>query len=102
MTDSNAPSAISQLLGDAQDEPTEGGSAIRRLLGRARNAWEDGSLWVAFVIGVLSAPPPFTILFVLTTIMATGAAIGTQVGAAIAFVVGMSSGCRDHPRQPSV
>ncbi|MGO9385444.1 MAG: GAP family protein [Mycobacterium sp.] len=91
VTDSSAPSAISPLLGGAQDEPTEGGSAIRRLLGRARNAWEDGSLWVAFVIGVLAAPPPFTIVFVLTTIMATGAAIGTQVGAAIAFVVGIQA-----------
>ena len=89
LVDSNTPTAIYPMLGGAQDAPTEGESAIRRLLGRARNTWEDGSLWVAFVIGLLAAPPPFTILFVLTTIMATGAAIGTQVSASIAFVIGM-------------
>jgi Sap, sulfolipid-1-addressing protein len=91
VTESNPPDAISQLLGGGQDAPTEGGSAIRRLLARARNAWEDGSLWVSLVIGLLLAPPPFTIVFVITTIVATGAAIGTQVIAAIAFVVGMQA-----------
>ena len=49
--DSNTPTIISRLLGRAQDAATEGGSAIRRLLGRVHNAWENGSLWVAFVIG---------------------------------------------------
>jgi Sap, sulfolipid-1-addressing protein len=90
-TDSNPPAAISQLLGGAEDAATGDKSAIRRLLARARNAWEDGSLWVAFVIGFLLAPPPFTIVFVITTIVASGAAIGTQVGAAIAFVVGLQA-----------
>ncbi len=89
MLDSNTPTAISRLLGRAQDAPTEGGSAIRRLLGRAHNAWENGSLWVALVIGLGSTPPPLLVLFVDTTIVASGAAIGTQVSAAIAFVVGM-------------
>jgi hypothetical protein len=87
--DANTPTATSPPLGRAQDAPTEGGSAVRRLLGRARNVWDNGSLWVAFVLGLLAAPPPFTILLVLTAIMATGAAIGTQVIAAIAFVVGV-------------
>jgi hypothetical protein len=86
--DSDAPTAISPL-GPAQDAPTEGGSAVRRLLGRARNAWDDGSLWVSLVLGLLAAPPPVTVLLVLTTIVATGAAIGTQVTAAIAFVGGV-------------
>ena len=90
-TDSKQPAAISQLLGGAQDAPTGNESAIRRLLARARNAWEDGSLWVAFVIGFLLAPPPFTIVFVITTIVATGAPIGAQVIGAIAFVVGMQA-----------
>src|SRR4051794_28583739 len=40
------PTAISRLLSRAQDAPTEGGSPIRRLLRRAHNAWENGSLWV--------------------------------------------------------
>jgi Sap, sulfolipid-1-addressing protein len=88
--DSNTPTAISRLLGRAQDAPTEGGSAIRRLLGRAHNAWENGSLWVAFVIGFgLGGPPLDGLPFLLAIIVASGAAIGTQVSATIAFVVGM-------------
>jgi Sap-like sulfolipid-1-addressing protein len=49
--DSNTPTAISPL-GLAQNAATEGGSAIRRLLGRLQNAWDNGSLWVAFVFGL--------------------------------------------------
>ena len=88
--DSDTPTAISRPLGRAQDVPTEGGSAFRRLLGRVHNAWENGSLWVALVIGMgFGGPAPEVALFVLTIIVASGAAIGTQVSAAIAFVVGM-------------
>jgi Sap, sulfolipid-1-addressing protein len=83
------PPAISRLLSRAQDAPPEGASAIRRLLGRAHNAWENGSLWVAFVIGVGMGPAGEEILVLLAIIVASGAAIGTQVGAAIVFVVGM-------------
>jgi hypothetical protein len=86
--DSNTPTAISRLLGRAQDAPTEGGSAIRRLLGRAHDAWESGSLWVAFAIGIGPLPPEL-VLYVLAIIVPSGAAIGTQISAAIAFVVGM-------------
>jgi hypothetical protein len=87
--DSNTPTAISRLLGRAQDAPTEGRSAIRRLLGRAHNAWENGSLWVSVVIGLLSGLQADGVLYVLLIIVPSGAAIGTQVSAAIAFVVGM-------------
>jgi Sap, sulfolipid-1-addressing protein len=87
--DSNTPTAISRLQRRALDPATEAGSVIRQLPGRARNAWENGSLWVALVIGLLSWPPPSPLLFVLTTIATSGAAIATQVSAAIAFVVGM-------------
>ena len=92
--DSNTPPAISRLPGRAQDAPTEGGSAIRRLLSRARNAWkslwvawENGSLWVAFVVGLIMVPAG-GILFVLAIIIGSGAAISSQVSAAIAFVAG--------------
>ena len=88
--DSNTPTVISRPQGHAQDAATtEGGSAIRRLLGRVHNAWDNGSLWVAFVIGMAYLPGSPLVLLVDTTIVASGAAIGTQVSAAIAFVVGM-------------
>jgi Sap, sulfolipid-1-addressing protein len=87
--DSDAPAAISRLLGRAQDAATGGGSVFRRLLGRAYNAWENGSLWFALVIGLGSGPPPLASIFVLTTIMASGATIGMQVCAAVAWVVGV-------------
>jgi hypothetical protein len=88
--DSTPPSVLSRLLGRAQDAATEGGSPLARLLGRVHNAWENGSLWVAFVIGIaLGGLAPELLIFVLTIIVGSGAAIGTQIGAAIAFVVGV-------------
>jgi Sap, sulfolipid-1-addressing protein len=83
----NTPPALSRLLGRAQEAPTEGDSAFWRLLGRARSAWENGSVWVAFVIGLANFPAPDVILMVLAVIAASGAAIGTQVSAAVVFVV---------------
>jgi hypothetical protein len=47
----------------------------------------NGSLWVAVVIGFWAGPPPSLVIPLLTTILASGAAIGTQISAAIAFVV---------------
>jgi hypothetical protein len=87
--DPNTPTAVSPPLGPTQDAPTEGGSAYRRLLGRALNAWESGSLWVALVIGIGCMPPPDWVLLVLVITVTSGAAIGTQISAAIVFVVGM-------------
>lgn len=89
LLDSNTPTAISRLLGRAQDGSTEGGSAFRRLLGRAHNAWENGSLWVALVVGLLSGPGVDGSLYALAIIAPSGAAFGTQVSAAIAFVIVM-------------
>ena len=87
--DSNKATAISPLLGRAQNAPAEDESAIRRLLRRGHNAWESGSSWVALVIGLGSGPPPLTVLLVLTTVMASGAAIGAQVSVALAWIVVM-------------
>jgi hypothetical protein len=88
--DPNTPTAVARLLSRAQEAAAEGGSAIRRLLGRAYNAWENGSLWVAWVIGfVLGGPGTPELLVVLVIIVASGAAIGTQVSAVIAFIIGM-------------
>ena len=89
--DSDTPAAISRLLGPAQDAATEGGSAIRRLQTRARDEWENGSLWVSFVVGLAVGPSLdlIGVLFVLSIIVASGAAIGMQVSAGIAFLVGV-------------
>jgi hypothetical protein len=84
--ESNTPTAMSQPLGRPHTTPTAVSHVLR---GRARVAWENGSSWVSVVIGLASGPPPLTVLLVLTTIIASGAAIGTQVGIALAWVVGM-------------
>jgi Sap, sulfolipid-1-addressing protein len=86
--DSNTPTASSPLPVHAQDAATEDGSAIRWLLGRARNAWENGSLWVSFVIGVGCVPPIDGTIFILAIAVTSGAELGTQLIAAIVFVVG--------------
>jgi len=87
--DAEQPTAVSLPLGRDQDAATERGSAIGRLISRVNDAWENGSLWVAFVVGLTFVPGPPMILLVGTTIAASGAPLGTQVIAAIAFVVGM-------------
>lgn len=88
--DSNTPTAISRLLSRAQDAPTEGGSAFLRLLRRLHKGWENGSLWVAFVLGLgFGGPNPDAALFAVAIIVTSGAAIGTQVIAVIAFAAGM-------------
>jgi hypothetical protein len=80
-------SPVSRLLKRGQEAPAEGGSAIQRLLARAHNAWESGALWVAAVIGFWAGPNPSLVMFSLATILASGAAIGTQIGAAVVFIV---------------
>lgn len=87
--DSNTPTAISRLLGTTPDAPTEGGSVIGRLLRRVRNAWENGSVWVAFVIGAAMGPSLDGAVFVLAIIVASGVSFGVQITAAIAFVIAM-------------
>jgi len=87
VTDSDASSPISRLLKRGQDAPAEGASATQRLLRRAHRAWESGALWVAFVIGFWAGPNPSLVMFSLATILASGAVIGAQIGAAVVFVV---------------
>jgi hypothetical protein len=76
------------LLRRGEDVAKERATIIRRLLTRAHYTWESGSLWVALVVGFGSATPPLQALVVLTPIVASGAAIGTQISAAIVFVIG--------------
>lgn len=86
----DTPTATSPL-GALGAEAAADGSAIRRLLGRLQNAWDNGALWVAFVFGLLGLPPPFLVLFVGATLVSSGAEIGTQVFAVIVFAVAVFS-----------
>jgi hypothetical protein len=61
-------------------------TAFSRLLGRAQGVLEGGSLWVAFVAGVASGPPPGEYLVALAALATSGAAIGTQISVAIAWI----------------
>jgi hypothetical protein len=65
--------------------PTMEGSALRRLFGRLYNAWENGSPWVSVLMGMAYSPVQVTIALAL--IATSGASIGTQLSAAIVFVV---------------
>lgn len=89
VTEPTMPTAIARLLNRNHDAAAQDQSPIRRLLGRAHSAWENGSLWVAFVVGTLSGPPPAVFLFLLATIVVSGASLGIQVSAGVAFTVGM-------------
>jgi hypothetical protein len=85
--ESNEPFVISRLLGHTEDGPTEGASAVRRVLSHANDAWQDGALWVAAVLGMVTGGPSLDgIFFGLAIIMTSGAAINTQVAAAVVWV----------------
>ena len=90
VVDRKPPTAISRLLGYPPDGGDERPSAFRRLLRRIHKAWEDGSLWVAFLIGMFfGGVEPDVGLFLLAIIVASGAPVGTQIAAAIVFVIGV-------------
>lgn len=79
-----APPPASRFDG-IEDWATEGKSVIRRLLGRIYRAWTGGSLWVSLLMGLTYSPVQVSIA--LTIIAASTATLGTQLLAAIAFVV---------------
>jgi hypothetical protein len=82
------PSVIERLIGPS-DQPVEGRSLFHRLLRNLRRSWENGALWVAYVIGLaFGGPQPDLSLFVIAVLMASGAAIGVQVALAAVFVLG--------------
>jgi Sap-like sulfolipid-1-addressing protein len=65
-------------------------TASSRLFARAHDTLEAGVPWVAFGVGLSSAgPSPVEFLLAVTAILASGTAIGTQLGAAVAYVVVM-------------
>lgn len=77
---------ISRLVRPAPDVLPEGGSRTQRLIRRARAAWQNGSPWIAFVIGLMVMPAD-GVLLALALIVASGAALGTQLAAAVVFVI---------------
>lgn len=83
---SGAPIAMPRLLTRAQDASTDDASPFRRLLGRIHNAWESGSSWVAWVIGVISVPVD-GVLFIVAIIAASGASVTAQVSASAGFIL---------------
>jgi hypothetical protein len=63
-------------------------AVIRRPLRRVRSAWENDSVWVAFMIGVAVGPSLDGVVFVLAIIV-PGVSFGVQITAAIAFLIAM-------------
>jgi Sap-like sulfolipid-1-addressing protein len=62
-------------------------TAFSRLTARAHHVLGDGRPWVAFVAGLGQATNPVEYLLALTAIVASGAALGTQITAAVMFTV---------------
>ena len=55
------------------------------MLFRSHDAWESGSSWVAWVIGLISVPVD-GVLFIVAIIVASGASITAQFSASVAFI----------------
>ena len=62
-------------------------TVFARLSAYAYRSPEGGYPWVAFMAGLGSATPPVEYLVAIATIVASGAAIGTQLSAAVMFTV---------------
>lgn len=62
-------------------------SAFSQLWTRARDTLENGNPWVAFVVGLSQATPAVQYLPAITAILASGAAISTQLSAVVAFTI---------------
>lgn len=62
-----------------------------RLVTRVRDAWNSGTLWVAFVVGLAMGPAPEIVLIVLAVIVTSGAAASVQLGAAVVYIAGVLS-----------
>lgn len=62
-------------------------TAISRVALRTRELLQAGRPWVSFAAGLSQGPPPVEYLAAISVIRASGAAIGTQVGASVTFTV---------------
>ncbi|MCV7098920.1 GAP family protein [Mycobacterium palustre] len=76
------PAKVAVPAGDRPDQV--GANAFSRLSARALNALVSAPPWVTFLVGV-TITTDFRYLGVLTAILASGTAVGTQVGAAAVY-----------------
>jgi hypothetical protein len=60
-------------------------NSLVRLAGRSRQLLTQGAVWPSFLVGLGSATPPVECAMLLTVIMASGAAITTQLTAFVVF-----------------
>lgn len=82
--------SLSRLLGHADDDTSQDRSPFRRMLNRATFAWETGSLWVAFAIGLLlGGIEPDAGLFLIAILVTSGANTATQIIVAVVFALGV-------------
>lgn len=90
-TEAESPSTCdtkSRPLERAKDAAIHAGIAVQQMHARLTGAWENGSLWVALIFGMLYLPSLTLVLLVDTAIATSGAGVGEQVAAAIMFVLG--------------
>jgi Sap, sulfolipid-1-addressing protein len=87
--DPDPPEVDERPVGRIRGTVANAAAAVRRLIARAHDAWEGGSLWVALVFGLGYMPPPPLVLVVATMIVGSGAPIGAQVVVTVAFVFTM-------------
>ncbi|MEZ0366470.1 GAP family protein [Mycobacterium sp. pUA109] len=67
--------------------PQASPSAFPGLPARAVQMLEGGAFWLAYLAGIGSATPPVEYLVAIAAILASGAALGTQLSAAVIFTV---------------
>ncbi|WP_003891709.1 GAP family protein [Mycolicibacterium smegmatis] len=83
------PDGISDRDAMAQARTGQVKSVIRRVLQRGRKAWDGGSLWIGYVVGLGMGPAPEIVLLVLAIIVTSGAAVGAQLTVALAYIAGV-------------
>jgi hypothetical protein len=86
--ESSTSTEDSGSAGRVKDVVVRVGAKLRQLFRRLSSAWDNGSLGVSFVFGMLYLPSLTMVLLIDISIVTSGAGIGEQVGAAIAFVLG--------------
>ncbi len=78
--------SVRQPAGTPAGGPSQGSTALARLSTRALEALRAGPPWITFLVGV-GITTDFRYLAALTVILASGAALGTQVTAAAAYTL---------------